>query len=58
MDTNCDVHFSRGGCIVQDRVSGTVIAKGPKVGHLFPLDFSIPSLMSLAYAIVANKSEV
>ena len=58
MDTNCGVHFSRGGCIVQDRVSGTVIAKGPKVGHLFPLHFSIPSLMSLACTTIANKSEV
>ena len=52
------MHFSHGGCIVQDQVSRTVIANGPNVGCLFPLHFSIPSLMSLAYAIVANKSEV
>ena len=39
-------------------MSGTVIAKGPKVGRLFPLHFYIPSLMSLACIIVANKSEV
>ncbi|KAF5476800.1 hypothetical protein F2P56_003497, partial [Juglans regia] len=23
VDNNCDVHFSRGGCLVQDQVSGT-----------------------------------
>ena len=37
VDNNCDVHFSRGGCVVQDRVSGTMIAKGPKLVCLFPL---------------------
>ena len=58
VDTNYDVHFSRGDCIVQDQVSKIVITKGPKVGCLFPLYFSILSLMSLACTTVANKSEV
>ncbi|KAF5472111.1 hypothetical protein F2P56_008851 [Juglans regia] len=30
VDNNCDVHFSRGGCLVQDQVLGMVIVKGPK----------------------------
>jgi len=37
VDNNCDVHFSRGGCLVQDLVSGTVIVRGlkwhKKLGH-------------------------
>lgn len=40
MDSNCDVHFSRGGCLVQDQMLGMVIAKRPKVGRLFPSQFS------------------
>ena len=32
VDNNCNVHFSRSGCVVQDQVSGQLIAKGPKVG--------------------------
>jgi hypothetical protein len=45
VDNNCDVHFSKSGCFVQDQVSGKMIAKGPKVGRLFPLLLS-PSPMS------------
>ena len=56
VSTNCDVHFSYGGCIVQDQVFGTVIVKGPKGGHLFSLHFSIPNLMSLACTTIANKT--
>jgi hypothetical protein len=40
---NCDVHFSRDGCLMQNQVSGKILAKGPKVGILFLLLFSIPS---------------
>lgn len=32
--------------------------KGPKVGQLFPLQFSIPSALSLACSTVSNQSEV
>jgi hypothetical protein len=39
VDNNCNVNFSRTDCFVQDQVSGKVIAKGPKVGRLFPLQF-------------------
>ena len=43
-DNNCNVHFSRSGCVVQDQVSGQMIAKGPKVGRLFPLHVFLPLL--------------
>ena len=36
-------------------MSGKVIAKGPKVGHLFPIQFSIPSINSCAYSTVINN---
>lgn len=37
VDNNCTVQFSNSGCLVHDQVSGKMIAKGPKVGRLFPL---------------------
>jgi hypothetical protein len=58
VDDNCDVYFSRNGCLVQDQVSGKVIAKGPKVGRLFLLYFSIPRCLFFACTTVQNKSEV
>ena len=32
VDSNCSIFFSRSGCVVQDQVSGKVLAKGPKQG--------------------------
>jgi len=58
VDNNCDVNFSRNGCLVQDHVSGTIIAKGPKVGRLFPIHFSIPHVLSFACTSTASKTEV
>ena len=58
VDNNCDVRFSRDGCIVRDQVSGKILAKGPKVGHLFPLHFSVSNFVSLASITVNQKSEV
>ena len=58
VDNNCDVHFSRDGCLVQDQVSGKILAKGPKVGRLFPLHFSILVVLSFACNTVNNKCEV
>jgi len=58
VDNNCDVNFSRNGCLVQDQVSGTIIAKGPKVGRLFPIHFSIPPVLSFACTSTASKTEV
>ena len=58
VDNNCDVRFSRNGCVVQDQVSGKILAKGPKIGRLFPLHFSIPNFVSLACITVNQKGEV
>jgi hypothetical protein len=55
VENNCEIHFDRHGCCVQDQVSGKVIAKGPKVGRLFPIQFSIPSINSCAYSTVINN---
>jgi hypothetical protein len=60
VDNNCDVHFSRSSCVMHDQVSGKMIAKGPRVGQLFPLYISpstiIPSfpLFSFACNIVGS----
>jgi len=35
-----------------------ILAKGPKVGRLFPLQFSIPSSLSLACMTINTPSEV
>ncbi|CAJ2628294.1 unnamed protein product [Trifolium pratense] len=56
VDNNCNVNFSRDGCLVQEQVSGKVIAKGPKVGRLFPLQF-ISSHLSFACNNVLNSYE-
>ncbi|KAH0655399.1 hypothetical protein KY285_030281 [Solanum tuberosum] len=40
-----------------DQVSGTIIAKGPKVGRLFPIRFSIPHVLSFACTSTASKTE-
>ncbi|KAG6529275.1 hypothetical protein ZIOFF_011472 [Zingiber officinale] len=58
VDNHCDVHFSRDGCIVQDQVSGQVIAKGHKVGRLFPLQFSVPRNLSFSSIVTANKADI
>ena len=43
VDNNCDVYFSKHGCIVQDQMSGQLIAKGPpKHGRLFFIHFHVP----------------
>lgn len=42
VDNDCRVEFSKTGCLVQDQQSGKMIAKGPKVGRLFPLYSSLP----------------
>ncbi|KAJ0044531.1 hypothetical protein Pint_04279 [Pistacia integerrima] len=57
VDNNCDVRFSRDGCLVQDQVSGKILVKGPKVGRLFPMHFSIPIVISFACNAVNNKRQ-
>jgi len=54
VDDNCDVYISRNGCLVQDQVSEKVIAKGPKVGRLFPLHFFIPYCLSFACDVTGS----
>jgi hypothetical protein len=50
VENNCDVKFSGDGCVVQDQVTGEQIAKGPKVGRLFPLFLPVPvSFVSFFY---------
>ena len=58
VDNNCDVRFSRDGCIVQDQVSRKILAKGFKVGHSFPLHFSVSNFVSLASIVVNQKNEI
>ncbi|KAJ0007107.1 hypothetical protein Pint_30529 [Pistacia integerrima] len=58
VDNNYDVRFSRDGCLVQDQASGKILAKGSKVGRLFPMHFSIPDVISFACNDVNNKCEV
>jgi len=56
VDDDCNVNFSRDGCLVQEQMSGKVVAKGPKVGRLFPLQF-ISNQLSLACNNVLNSYE-
>jgi hypothetical protein len=39
-------------------VLGKILAKGPKVGRVFPLHFSIPSCLSFACLTVNTQNEV
>ncbi|RDX97523.1 hypothetical protein CR513_19704, partial [Mucuna pruriens] len=58
VDNNCNVNFSPIGCFVQDQVLwGKVIAKGPKVGKLFPFQFHSPSFSSFACSGVPHSFE-
>jgi hypothetical protein len=52
-ENNCDVKFSGEGCVVQDQVTGEQIAKGPKVGRLFPL--FLPILVSSIKSFACNN---
>ena len=57
VDNNCTIQFSNFGCLVQDQVFGKMIAKGPKVGRLFPLLLS-SSPMSYYVAYNAIQSDI
>lgn len=56
VDKNYDANFSSASCLVQEQVTGKVIAKGPKVGRMFPLKF-ILSHLSLACNNILNSYE-
>jgi len=49
-------HFDHSSCCVQDQVWGQEIARGPKVGHFFPLQSSSFSCsISFSYSTIVNK---
>jgi len=50
MDYNCDVKFSRSGCLVLKQVLGKMIMKEPKVGRLFLLQF-ISNHLSFVFCV-------
>jgi transposase InsO family protein len=57
VEENCSLHFDQSDCCVQDQVSGQEIAKGPKVGRLFPLkSFSIPRSIYVGCFVIANNN--
>ena len=64
IDNNYAVNIFGDGCVVQDQVTRKPIAKGPKVGCLFPLFLPVPvlspvsSLKSFACNNVPNLSMV
>ena len=59
VDNNCTVQFSNSGCLVQDQVSGKMIAKGPKVGRLFPLLLSSSPMSNyVAYNAIQSDNQV
>ena len=52
VDNNCNVHFFRSSCVVQDQVSGKMIANWLKVGRLFPLHVS-PSTIIRSFPLLS-----
>jgi hypothetical protein len=54
VEDDCKVIFSNSDCIVQDQQSGRMIARGPKVGRLFPLQFPLSSVPF----ITCNSSKI
>lgn len=57
VDDNCSINFSHDGCSIQDQASRKVIARGPKMGRLFPIQFSIPRILSFVCSSGPNKFE-
>jgi len=59
VENDYSLHFDHRGCRVQDHVSGQVVATGPKVGRLFPLQsFSIPRSVSLGCSSITSTSHL
>lgn len=53
----CTISFSSSGCVVQDQVSGMVIAKGPKCKRMFPLQLSLQMQNKPEFAIFCSSSQ-
>ncbi|KAJ6978380.1 hypothetical protein NC653_026695 [Populus alba x Populus x berolinensis] len=51
----CNMRKYMGNQHIQDQVLGKVIVKGPKMGRLFPIQFSIPSINSCAYSTLIHN---
>ena len=49
VDNNCKVEFFKSGCVVQDKRSGKMIAREPKVGCVFPLKFPFSSHLTSSF---------
>lgn len=49
VENDCKLEFSKSGCVVQDQQSGRMIARGPKVGRLFPLQFSFSFFFAVCH---------
>ncbi|KAJ7002941.1 hypothetical protein NC653_008232 [Populus alba x Populus x berolinensis] len=60
VDNNCKIHFDYDNCHVQNQESsiGESDRKGPKMGHLFPRQFSIHMSISFSYTALVNNSHV
>jgi len=59
VENDSSFYFDHRGCRVQDQLSGQVVAIGPKVGYLFPLQsFSIPRSVSLGYSFITSTSHL
>ena len=57
VDSDCIVEFSKFDCVVQDQQSGKMIARGPIVGHLFPLQIPLSPSFTLS-SITCNSTHV
>ena len=49
VENDCKLEFSKSGCVVQDQQSGRMIARGPKVERLFPLQFPVSFFFALCH---------
>jgi hypothetical protein len=59
VENDSSLYFDHHGCRVQDQLSGQVVATGPKVGYLFPLQsFSIPRSVSLGCSFITSTSHL
>ena len=56
VENDCKLEFSKSSCVVQDQQSKRMIARGPKVGRLFPLQFPL-SPFSLPF-VTCNSTHV
>jgi hypothetical protein len=59
VENDYSLYFDHHGCRVQDQVLGKVVATGPKVERLFPLQsFSIPRSVYLGCSSITSTSHL